>query len=98
MDIDKKNYLIWSNEHRAWWRPESRGYTVHVDEAGIYDRNKALSICAKARDGWEGHIIPSEIPVRQVDVIDCQTRFDKNISTHKKPRSNRHGVKLKVRD
>ena len=30
------NYLIWSNEHRAWWRPNAKGYTVHIKTAGRY--------------------------------------------------------------
>lgn len=31
-----KHVRIWSNEHRAWWRPEGCGYTTNVNEAGIY--------------------------------------------------------------
>jgi hypothetical protein len=32
-----KKVRIWSAEHRAWWRPEFCGYTVHVEAAGIYE-------------------------------------------------------------
>lgn len=46
-------YLIWSNEHRAWWRPNSAGYTIHAEAAGRYPHDKALAICANARDGWQ---------------------------------------------
>ena len=31
---------IWSFEHDAWWRPDSRGYTTAEADAGLYDRRK----------------------------------------------------------
>jgi hypothetical protein len=27
---------IWSGEHHYWWRPEGRGYTGKLGEAGVY--------------------------------------------------------------
>lgn len=41
-------YLIWSNEHRMWWRPDGRGYTDSLDEAGRYVRETAERIVADA--------------------------------------------------
>lgn len=41
-------YLIWSNEHRAWWRPGRQGYTTSIHEAGSYTRENALEICKGA--------------------------------------------------
>ena len=41
-------FLIWSNEHRAWWRPAERGYTDAIEEAGRYPRSQAESIVARA--------------------------------------------------
>jgi hypothetical protein len=29
-------WLIWSNEHQAWWGPGNRGYTVYKSKAGRY--------------------------------------------------------------
>ena len=29
-------FRIWSVEHKAWWRPNCRGYTTTPGEAGIY--------------------------------------------------------------
>lgn len=29
-------FLIWSQKHKAWWRPNGMGYTKHRDEAGKY--------------------------------------------------------------
>jgi len=52
-------YLVWSNQHRAWWRPESRGYTTDIRGAGWYTRDEAISISGQARDGWGD---PSKAP------------------------------------
>lgn len=27
---------IWSDEHQAWWRPNGAGYTLLIEEAGVY--------------------------------------------------------------
>jgi len=35
-------FLLWSNKHAMWWRPDSRGYTVNRDEAGRYTQAEAL--------------------------------------------------------
>lgn len=29
-------YVIWSFDHEAWWRPNERGYTRELAEAGRY--------------------------------------------------------------
>lgn len=34
-------YLIWSNEHGAWWMPDNDGYTTDIDDAGRYSKNEA---------------------------------------------------------
>lgn len=47
------NYLIahvghtnkW-DEHICWWKPDSRGYSICIDKAGLYDEAKARGICA----------------------------------------------------
>ncbi|MET0423626.1 MAG: hypothetical protein ABW046_07120 [Actinoplanes sp.] len=35
------SYLIWSHQHNAWWRPDARGYTGRISEAGRYTREQA---------------------------------------------------------
>jgi hypothetical protein len=45
-------YLIWCREHQhgatvLWWRPQGKGYTTRLDEAGLYTRQEAES---QARD------------------------------------------------
>jgi hypothetical protein len=47
IDADKPIWLIWSNEHRAWWRPASCGYTVDIAEAGRYTLAQGRRICAE---------------------------------------------------
>lgn len=41
-------YLIWSIEHKAWWRPNSFGYTRTLSEAGRYEEEKARLIVNRA--------------------------------------------------
>jgi hypothetical protein len=49
------SYLIECIEHwrkgepRLWWRPESKGYTWNVEEAGRYSEGEAASICTTIR-------------------------------------------------
>lgn len=38
-------WLVWSNEHRAWWGPNRSGYTSIVERAGRYTLGDALDIC-----------------------------------------------------
>lgn len=41
-------YMIWSNEHRAWWRPARRGYTTVTLSAGRYSAEEADEILREA--------------------------------------------------
>jgi hypothetical protein len=41
-------YMIWSNEHGAWWRPNERGYTTLLHEAGSYTFEEMRKIVDKA--------------------------------------------------
>lgn len=51
-DTDQPSYLIYSHEHRAWWKPGRRGYTINLFETGIYPGDEAERICADACYGW----------------------------------------------
>lgn len=44
-------YLIWSNEHEAWWRAGRHGYTRVIQWAGIYDEQEAMQILADCSRG-----------------------------------------------
>lgn len=60
------NYLIWSNEHRAWWRPDARGYTLDIERAGRYSRDEAIKH-SRTRDQYKGQPLP-ELPIREADL------------------------------
>ena len=42
------SWIIWSNEHRAFWNPDRRGYTRHIEQAGRYTKAEADAICSGA--------------------------------------------------
>lgn len=69
MDVDV--YLVWSNEHRAWWGPGEHGYVRELKRAGRYSRVQALAICRRAIP-TSMHIggMLAELPVRLDDVTD----------------------------
>jgi hypothetical protein len=73
-EADGPPYVIWSNEHQAWWRKNSAGYTIHLREAGWYSHGEALTICANARDGWRPGTPPPELPVSLGDAMACEAR------------------------
>lgn len=64
-------YLIWSNEHGAWWRPHKAGYCLDLDDAGRYSRSEAIRIAARARDGWQPGKPPPEIALPAADAIEA---------------------------
>ena len=33
------------HEHVCWWKPDSKGYTICIDKAGLYSEDEARSIC-----------------------------------------------------
>ncbi|MCP4410767.1 MAG: hypothetical protein GY807_24105 [Gammaproteobacteria bacterium] len=65
------DYVIWSNEHNAWWGPNNRGYANRLGNAGHYTRDEALKICSNARGGWPWEGTPPEMPVLLKDAIQC---------------------------
>lgn len=76
---DREHYLVWSNEHKAWWRAGHAGYTYHLSQAGRYTRAEALSICSHAIPGTAGRLYAlPELPVRLSDAFEMQRRFRAN--------------------
>jgi hypothetical protein len=39
-------WLVWSNEHRAWWGPDRAGYCWDITAAGRYTLEEAQKIAA----------------------------------------------------
>lgn len=63
-------YLVWSNEHRAWWGPNNCGYYTAMDSAGRYTREQAIAICRNARGGRQFNENPSEVPIPLADAVE----------------------------
>ena len=59
----RNDYLIWSNEHRMWWRADERGYTKSIAQAGIYCRDAAIEIVTGASRGQWLKEPPNELAV-----------------------------------
>lgn len=59
-------YLIWSHEHKAWWRAGGMGYATRIADAGRFSREDAMLICIRAMPG-ANHVL-NELPVREMDV------------------------------
>lgn len=57
-------WLVWSNEHHAWWRPNSAGYTTFHEEAGRYTLEQAVVICRDGRSHQKNEP-PPEMMVRE---------------------------------
>lgn len=58
-------WLVWSNEHSAWWGPNASGYYTDIEAAGRYDLNGALRCCASRSRGS----VPPEIMVPSPELI-----------------------------
>ena len=61
-------YLVWSNEHDAWWKAGGWGYASGLRSAGHFTREQALDICRQALPtaAHIGRI--AEVPVRLTDL------------------------------
>jgi hypothetical protein len=44
-------FLIWSEEHNAWWRAGGHGYTMSIASAGRFSKSKADAIVHNANGG-----------------------------------------------
>lgn len=51
-------WLVWSNEHAAWWGPHRSGYYTDISAAGRYTYAQAMEICGLRSPGSE---LPPEL-------------------------------------
>ena len=66
-------WLVWSNEHRAYWRPNMAGYTTFAKAAGRYTEAQAIEICRDARSHGDDGTPPPETMIHE----DCISPNDK---------------------
>lgn len=63
-------WLIWSNEHAAYWAPNKCGYRKSRADAGRFSFREAAAICDRAGTRRFGHItLPSEIVTPSDELI-----------------------------
>jgi hypothetical protein len=72
-EADIAAYLIWSNEHEAWWGPGEMGYVLNVAHAGRYRREHAIAICKRALFGRHKGLPFPELAILERDALDCTT-------------------------
>lgn len=61
-------WLIWSEEHGAWWAPAKSGYTRSLQAAGRYSEEDARLICRSANfyckpGSWKECCLPEPHPL-----------------------------------
>lgn len=64
-------WLIWSIEHRAWWKPNACGYTKRIAKAGRYTALEAMNIVASANVGiGTSSNVPRETMLPDINLFD----------------------------
>lgn len=61
-----EEWLIWSNEHGAWWRAGESGYTKSKQNAGRYSFEKACQIVERANMYVPDDQIPKEAMIKSL--------------------------------
>lgn len=56
-------YLIWSFEHRAWWKSGGWGYTTATHKAGTFSLAEATKICDQANIACSPDKPPNEMMI-----------------------------------
>jgi hypothetical protein len=73
-------YLIWSNEHNAWWRANRIGYTPQVEFAGRYSLEESIRICNSANINWNPCTkrSPNELPILEEAALGLKYKIEPN--------------------
>lgn len=64
-------FLVWSNEHMAYWRENRSGYTDDLAQAGRYTEQEADTICLQAKQGTP---LPNGLP-HEVKMLDPMVMY-----------------------
>jgi hypothetical protein len=72
-------YVVWSNEHNAWWMVGGFGYVNRLSGAARYTRAEAVQICINAMPG--ARKVLHEIPVRLADIATMSAFFRAEFGT-----------------
>ncbi len=67
LDTPSDRYLVWSNEHTAWWRPNAAGYCTSVADAGRFTKEEAEDHASCRSRLPNGD--PPEVVVTEADAI-----------------------------
>lgn len=59
----REQYLVWSNEHQAWWDYDRRGYVISKKLAGKYSFRDACQIVYEANMFQKDTEVPHETMV-----------------------------------
>jgi hypothetical protein len=73
------SWLIWSNEHRAWWGPAQHGYVFSRADAGRYTFQKAMQIVMDANKYQSEKEKPNEAMVPEGAAIAGPRRSNDNL-------------------
>ena len=67
--VSRDDYLVWSNEHRAWWRQNRGDTTRYLADAGRFPEDAALAIAAGGMAGAAMRIgVMPDLPVKAAHV------------------------------
>lgn len=67
-------WVVWSNEHMAWWRPNRCGYCADIRGAGIYTEAEAKA-CEPLRGEPAPNGKPAEVAISLADALRFDTEF-----------------------
>lgn len=62
--MTEKPYLIWSQEHGAWWGRDAMGYTRSILNAGRYSHAEAIQMVKDAN----AHLPPGDF--NEIELVD----------------------------
>jgi hypothetical protein len=84
MSDESKKWVVWSNEHRAYWGPNRSGYRRCIETAGRYTHDEARAICFPGRGGggdWPPPemMFPDPMPDAPELVSDMHAHFGRQL-------------------